>query len=263
MIIKPTISNAEYHSDPAVSSSHLHAIAKSPYYYLKRYKDQNRPVPESTPAMQFGSLVHMAVLEPDKLDKNFACCNARKGSTQYNELVEKGIEPVKQAAWDQALDLSDAVRRHPVAKQLLAKGKAEQSVWWTDDATKLTCKCRPDWWTDDDIIVDLKTTKDASAQAFSRSVHTFRYHVQQTHYLRGTKAKRFLFLVVEKEYPYQVVVYELDSNAVAIGEALRERDMKRIQLCKERNHWPGYSNEIEPLSLPKYGDVIDLHSYDL
>lgn len=264
MALPPTIrvTNAEYHANPAVSASHLHAVARSPYYYFQRYKALNRPAPDQTPAMQFGSLVHMAVLEPDQLDKHFACCTTRKGSNNYHKLIEQGIEPIKQSTWDQALELSDAVRRHPAAKQLLSKGHAELSLWWRDDATGLDCKCRPDWWTDDDIIVDLKTTKDASPRGFGRSVHTFRYHVQQMHYLSGTKAKRFVFIAVEKDYPYQVAVYELNSEAVDIGEALRERDMRRLQLCQDCGEWPGYGDEITALSMPKYANVIDMTYLD-
>jgi len=37
------ITNEEYHADPAVSASHLHMVAKSPYHYWSRYLDPNRP----------------------------------------------------------------------------------------------------------------------------------------------------------------------------------------------------------------------------
>jgi hypothetical protein len=62
-----TISNEQYHADPAVSASHLHAIARSPYHYWSRYLDPNRKPVEPTAAMRLGSLVHCAVLEPDEL----------------------------------------------------------------------------------------------------------------------------------------------------------------------------------------------------
>jgi hypothetical protein len=38
-----TITNEQYHADPAVSASHLHASArKSPYHYWSRYLDLKR-----------------------------------------------------------------------------------------------------------------------------------------------------------------------------------------------------------------------------
>ena len=259
--IHSMISNAEYHADPAISASHLHAIGKSPDAYYKRYIDPERPRPEPTAAMRLGTFVHTAVLEPADLDRRYAVCATRKGSTTYSKLIEKGIEPVTQAQWDQALGMCDAVRNHPEAAWLLSEGKAEQSVWWEDEQFNLRCKCRPDWW-NGDIVIDLKTTQDASPKGFAKSVANWRYHVQQMHYLKGTSAARFVFIAVEKEYPYSVGVYELDTEACSVGEQLRQRDMQRIKTCRERNIWPGYSNDISSLSLPGYATNVDFSSFD-
>ena len=259
--IHSMVSNAEYHADPAVSASHLHAISRSPQTYYKRFIDPERPRSEPTAAMRLGTFVHTAVLEPDDLDRRYAVCATRKGSTTYNKLIDKGIEPVTQAQWDQALSMCDAVRNHPEAAWLLSDGKAEQSVWWDDEQFDLRCKCRPDWW-NGDIVIDLKTTQDASPRGFAKSVANFRYHVQQMHYLRGTNAARFIFIAVEKEYPFAVGVYELDNDACGVGEELRQRDMQRIKTCKQRDEWPGYSNDISSLSLPPYATNVEFSSYD-
>jgi exodeoxyribonuclease VIII len=82
------------------------------------------------------------------------------------------------------------------------------------------------------------------------------------HYLRGTNAARFIFIAVEKEYPFAVGVYELDNEACGLGEELRQRDMQRIKTCKKRNEWPGYSNDISSLSLPPYATNVEFSSYD-
>lgn len=255
------ISNADYHADSAISASHLHAISHSPHNYFKKYLDPNRPASEPTYAMRLGTFVHTAVLEPDELDARYAVCSTRKGSTNYNRLVEKGIEPVTQSQWDQALAMCDSVRKHPEVSWLLSDGKAEQSVWWVDEQFGLRCKCRPDWW-NGDIVIDLKTTQDASPKGFASSVAHWRYHVQQMHYLKGTKAARFVFVAVEKEYPFNVGVYELDNEACGLGEELRQRDMNRIKSCKESNEWPGYSEDISTLSLPNYAKKIEITAQD-
>ena len=259
--IHSMVSNADYHADPAISASHLHAISRSPHTYYKRFIDPERPRSEPTAAMRLGTFVHTAVLEPDDLVRRYAVCATRKGSTIYNKLIDKGIEPVTQAQWDQAHAMCDAVRNHPEAAWLLSDGKAEQSVWWDDEQFEMRCKCRPDWW-NGDIVIDLKTTQDASPRGFAKSVANFRYHVQQMHYLRGTNAARFIFIAVEKEYPYAVGVYELDNEACGLGEELRQRDMQRIKTCKQRNEWPGYSNDISTLSLPTYATNVELSPYD-
>ena len=259
--IHSMVSNAEYHADPAVSASHLHAISRSPQTYYKRFIDPNRPPSKQTPALVLGSFVHTTVLEPDTVADRYKISSARRGTKAYTELIDKGIELVTQAQWDQAHAMCDAVRNHPEAAWLLSDGKAEQSVWWDDEQFDLRCKCRPDWW-NGDIVIDLKTTQDASPRGFAKSVANFRYHVQQMHYLQGTKAARFIFIAVEKEYPFAVGVYELDNDACGVGEELRQRDMQRIKTCKQRDEWPGYSNDISSLSLPSYATNVEFSSYD-
>ncbi len=245
-------SNADYHADPAVSASHLHAVAKSPYHYWSRYLDPNRIAPESTAAMRLGSLVHCAVLEPEELGKRYGVCaprNTKAGKEQAERMAAAGIEAITQSDMALALSMALSVRLHPAAAALLVHGKAEQSFWWDDAATGLRCKCRPDWY-DGTTVVDLKTTTDAGP-GFARSVATFRYHVQASHYLAGLHgAERFVFIAVEKTAPYAVAVYELDAAAMAAGDELRQRDMRVIADCQAISEWPGYGDTIQPLSLP-------------
>ena len=248
-------SNAEYHADPAISASHLHAVAASPYHYWKRYLDPDRRTVEPTAAMRLGSLVHCAVLEPDELLQRYGVCgprNTKAGKEQAAAMAAEGIEAVSETDMVTALSMSDAVRQHPAAAALLTTGKAEQSFWWDDQQTGLRCKCRPDWMSGS-VLVDLKTTTDASPAAFARSVATFRYHVQASHYLAGLHgAERFVFIAVEKTAPYAVAVYELDAAAMAAGDELRQRDMRIIADCQATTEWPGYGDDCQTLSLPSW-----------
>jgi hypothetical protein len=150
------------------------------------------------------SLAHCAVLEPDELSKRYAIAPDRRsnaGKAAAAEMSANGIEAVSEPEMALALNMADAVRQHPYAAALLADGKAEQSFWWDDKATGQRCKCRPDWY-QGTTIVDLKTCQDASPGAFARACATFGYHTQAAHYLNGTFADRFVFVAVEKTYPY-------------------------------------------------------------
>lgn len=247
------LSNADYHADPAISASHLHAVAQSPYHYWARFLDPDRKPVEPTAAMRFGSLAHCAVLEPDELGKRYSRCaprNTKAGKEQAADLAARGIEAVTDSDWALAIAMNRAVRQHPAAAALLQSGKAEQSFWWDDPATGLRCKCRPDWL--NGAVVDLKTTNDASPRGFAKSVATFRYHVQASHYLAGLGVERFYFIAVEKAYPHPVAVYELDAEALQLGNELRQRDMRVIADCRATGEWPGYSTGVETLSLPKW-----------
>jgi len=249
-----TITNEQYHADPAISASHLHAVAQSPYHYWSRFLDPQRQRPEPTAAMKLGSLVHCAVLEPDELSKRYGVClprNTKAGKEQAAEMAAAGIEAVTGSDMELALAMAGAVRSHQAAAELLRHGQAEQSFWWDDPASGLRCKCRPDWL-NGATVVDLKTTTDASPRGFAKSCATFRYHVQASHYLSGLPAERFVFIAVEKTYPYAVGVYQLDAEAMTVGAELRRQNMQTISDCMAINEWPGYSQGIEPLSLPKW-----------
>lgn len=249
-----TISNADYHADPAVSASHLHAVALSPQHYWAKFLNPARPTLEPTAAMRFGSLTHCAVVEPDELLNRYGVTPDRRtkaGKEEAAAMEADGREPVSLSDMETALLMAGSVRNHPAAAELLSSGKAEQSFWWDDTRTGLRCKCRPDWATDD-TIVDLKTTTDASPNGFARSVAQYRYHVQQAHYLAGTFATRFVFIAVEKAYPFAVGVYELDGAAVAAGEQLRQQNLRTIADCRAVQEWPGYTIGIRGLSLPSW-----------
>jgi exodeoxyribonuclease VIII len=202
--------------------------------------------------MKLGSLTHCAVLEPDELSSRYGIClprNTKAGKEMEGEMIAAGIEAVTASEMEQAMAMAGSVRSHQAAAALLRDGKAEQSFWWDDIPTGLRCKCRPDWYTGN-TIVDLKTTTDASPKGFARSVAQWRYAIQQNHYLAGTFAERFVFIAVEKTYPYAVGVYELDEAAALYGETERRNNLQTIADCRAISEWPGYGNTIQPLSLP-------------
>jgi hypothetical protein len=248
-------SNEQYHADPAISASHLKAITQqSPYHYWSRFLDPQRPTMEPTSAMRLGSLAHCAVLEPDELSKRYSTClprNTKAGKEQAVELAAAGIEAVTEPEMALALNMAASVRQHPYAAALLANGKAEQSFWADDLATGLRIKARPDWYTGT-TIVDLKTCSDASSGGFSRACATFAYNLQAQHYLNVCFAERFIFLAVEKTYPYAVGVYELDTAAMAAGKEQCRIGLQTISNCHAINEWPGYTTTCDTISMPNW-----------
>lgn len=162
--------------------------------------------------------------------------------------------------WARLHAMRDAVMSHPAARALLTKvpGKAEQSVYWVDPLTGELCRCRPDFWRDDDIIVDVKTTTDASPEAFARSIYDWRYHVQDPLYRDGIEAatgrqvKGFVFVAVETKAPHAVAVYVLEPEAVELGRAEYQRDLLKFAECRRSGVWPGYGDTIQKIGLPAW-----------
>jgi len=103
----------------------------------------------------------------------------------------------------------------------LKSGIAECSFFSKVDG--IDVKCRPDYYKEDiGIVVDLKTTDDASPQGFSKAVANFGYHTQASFYLKVLEsmelnAFKFVFIAVEKKPPYMVGIYELDYESLQKG----------------------------------------------
>lgn len=257
------LTNADYHRDPAVSKSHLDEVARSPRHYWHRFLNPDRQAPEPTPAMVLGSAVHTRVLEPHRFAIEYAVAPAldrrtKAGKEAWEQFQADSQDRTVLTAEQDALSkaMADAVHLHPAADLLLGKpGQAEASYFWTDESTGERCKIRPDWHSDcRRLIVDLKTTDDASPQGFQRSIQKWRYHVQSAWYLRGLGAEQFVFIAVEKTPPHLVGVYVATPEMVAAGGRVADRDLARLAECRAADEWPGYSDKITPIDLPRWSD---------
>jgi hypothetical protein len=218
--------------------------------------------------MRLGTAVHTHVLEldqwqqryitaPDGIDRRY---KVGKEAWAAFEAQSEGRTVISREDADLVMAMGRSVFGHPAAAMLLGlPGKAETTHMWTDAATGLQCKCRPDWLTDDGrLIVDLKTTENASPREFARSIAEWRYHVQAAWYLdgleqaTGTRPEQFIFICVEKKAPFACAVYAADAEMIAAGAQTAARDLEVLATCKAADAWPGYSDQIEPISLPAW-----------
>lgn len=268
------VSNTAYHSGHGISKSGLDLIAKSPLHYWAAYLDPNREPRTETPAMKLGTAIHTAILEPDAFADRYRVMpegldrRTKAGKEIYEALLldaETNDATLISAADQQtALQIATNVRRHPLARNILRDGKAEQSVFWTDAETGVLCKCRPDWLLDPNpnpAILDVKSTTDASPDGFMKSAYTYRYHVQAAWYLDGLEAATgmkpdsFMFLAIEKEPPFAVAFYYADEAMIAAGRAEYQRHLRTFAACAASDTWPGYPSKLLPLALPKWAQI--------
>jgi exodeoxyribonuclease VIII len=271
------MTNAEYHSLPSISKSGLDLIHRAPALY--RYRRAN-PTPQ-TPAMRWGTLVHTAILEPETMADRCVVLpddapnkptkkqrDAKKPSPEtiaaikwwdaFNDSVN-GREIVSSEEVDALNQMHASVIADPVAGPILAKiAHVERSIFWTDSDTGLDCRCRPDAILDNGYILDVKTTQDASADSFSKSIANWRYHVQAAFYSDGYEQefgeppKGFAFLAIEKEPPYLCAVYLIDYKAVLRGRSEYQADLRTLRKCIDTDTWPGLSIEPTRIDLPKW-----------
>ncbi len=171
-----------------------------------------------------------------------------------------GRHVLSELDWRITKAITYRIQKHPAASQLLQQGKSEQSIFWTDKETGVKCKGRLDWLANGDVssvILDLKSTQDASPEGFQRSISKYRYHVQAAMYLDGTKElgfdpDAFIFAAWEKHSPYASALYYATPEMLEIGRKEYKRLLKIYAKCLETDKWEGYSGEIQPINLPEY-----------
>lgn len=261
------MTNDEYHAGPGISKSHLDVIAgKSPLHYWAKYIDPNRVREEPTAAMKLGTAIHAAVLEPDLLHKTCVAdpgidkrSNAGKAEWAAFKAEHAGKLILPDDDFQACLQVRDAVLRHPVARGLLSGGKAEQSFFAIDSETGELVKCRTDYLQDSGaLVVDVKSTDDASPTGFAKSVANFRYHIQPPWYFDvlktafGEAPANWVFLAVEKKPPYAIGAYFVHPTDVERAREVARRDLARIVECKRAGSFPDFAAEVLPLELPRW-----------
>lgn len=228
-----------------LSYSSLKSFIKSPAHFLA-YK--RRDFVESA-SMRLGTAVHSALLEPEEFAKIYDVTDLRKNTKAYKEMV--ALNPKKiylnNSDWRSIQEIKRRFAQNREATELLdfcSKRETEvkreiQGVpfrGFVDAMSK-------------DVIVDIKTTQDASAEGFSKSVYNFSYHLQAAIYKELTGAKEFYIIAIENVAPHNICIYRLSQDALDSGYSMMS---KGIDSFKNWNgEETGYVND-GILNLPRW-----------
>ena len=137
------------------------------------------------------------------------------------------------------------------------QGQSELSYFW-DDLGLVKGKCRPDWISNDgNIVVDIKTTTDASPKGFQKSIANWGYHLQLGWYIRGLQklglpAKEFIFIAIEKTPPFSVGVYRANKEMITYANDEINNLVYDIDESLKSDDFPDYTPEIMDLGLPNW-----------
>ncbi len=266
--------NEVYHANPAISHSKLETFRRRAALYYKKYVTREiLPEPAGT-AFRFGSASHTMVLEPATWADRYAIKpdgidrRTKDGKAAYAEFeaTAQGKTIIDQEEAASVTELTQAVRNHPLASQLLAQGEPEL-VWRANG--KLPLQCRTDWFNPAGCelsegrpyVVDLKTVEsldDGAFGNFERAVFRYGYHRQAGFYLPliteiyGKPVYDFFFIAAEKCEPYGVAVYRLTDDAVSCGQDETVSDLGALYACIQSNTWPNIEPTLHHLGLPKW-----------
>jgi hypothetical protein len=225
-----------------MTSSGLKQIEKSPLHW---HTMRTMPRVGPTAAMAFGSAFHSYMLEPHKIERELLT-----GKTQVtiddNEMIsvnaaaKKSLEGMRESLM--ACELSAIIMNHPkiiIEQAGIFQDPIRPNVYGT---------IKPDIRIPElGMIVDLKTTTDASETGFPRSVRRFKYDWQAWWYLRGANAishelyDKFVIIAIEKTPPYGVMLYEL-TETMYWAEIRVMPLIEKFSLCLDMDRWPGYKN---------------------
>ena len=289
-IEKPTIevgwheglSMEAYLAIEAMSASGIEGFRKSPAHFRH---DRDNPK-ESTPAMELGTALHMALLEPLLFEDHYVVlgqCEAKKKdgarcSSQgkfyrdgqsfcgvkghdpgEGEDMDPDIHVLAEDAMTDLLGMRDALQDHPRARTFFeGRGDYELTGIWRDEETGVLCRIRIDRDIERSLMIaDLKSARDASPEGFRREASNRGYHRKSAFYRRGCAAlgrerNSSVLIVPENTAPYPVAVYLLDEEDLAAANREITRHLNRYAMCLADDHWPGYGDEMMTLKMPPW-----------
>lgn len=261
----------EYRGHPAVSRSELWKVRESPEIF--KYFKEN-PL-EPTPALVFGQAFHKMALQPESFYSEFAVMpkvdrRTKAGKAAFEEFCEQSAG--KTVITDEELQTITEMchslynQQNAEVREMISKllsGEKEKEFFWRDDLTGEECKCRADCVSainDLNIIVDLKSSNDATSEYFQSAAPRYGYDFQAGMYREGIekctgKKHLFAFIVVEKHPPYAVNVFQADEFFIKHGYDIFRELIGIYHDCKTTGNWYGYLgkyNVINNLSLPAW-----------
>jgi hypothetical protein len=263
------ISSFDYHNKiDAISNSYLGRLAKVP---------AAAKIPqEETEAMKFGKAFHCWSLEGKEMfEKEFIipetfATKPNRRSTQktidtYTEWIKSlnGKQPITKDDFETIQAMKVAIDLHPFAHKLMEEGISETTLIWKDEETGLLCKARPDRIPEGNkgIILDLKSTANASKNSFQNDSVKFGYAREGAIYLEGLGRLTgalytdliFACIAVEKEPPYRTEVYTIEPNFLEWGYGEFHRLLQIEKRCRDANFYPHYNNAgADTLFKPAY-----------
>ena len=262
-MLREDISNTEYHGSDELSRSIAWSLITTCPQRVKY--DMTHPK-ESSPALVIGSAFHAATLEPGKFDDEFAVKPSEikkqgprtKHYKKEFETMQKN-EPNKSwlapSDYDLVMDMAASALDHPILRTHMAEQSSiiEGTGFTEMEGAKINV--RPDLYNPGaGVVIDLKSTQDASEKGFAKSVRQFGYTFQACWYMHalrllGEKPKQFVFLAVEKSAPHLTAAYTLSATDIDKQMANMERACKLWATCESSGVWPSYTDDVTTLDL--------------
>lgn len=280
---------AEYNALPQVRVSNLkHCLTSVLDYKLALEKKW-----EPTEAMNFGSLCDGIWLDRENIGLDFAHWKFEdrpdkgrilKSGKNKGKWVDHGIKTDLNQEWIEGIrkanpgktlvpwteiaradDLVNYVRsiaKTPEAQKARdyldnTPGEKQKVVFWTDPETGIEMKGRLDKLNPDEVV-DLKVYERYHPDVFGKAAADFSLDMQAVVYMKATGRTRFVWVVIQPEFPYNVCTYYMmeGSPEYRVGENKLRTCLDRLKLAQDTGIWSGVGSTPHPTMNPKTGEFV-------
>lgn len=218
----------DYFKNLALSQSDVKNLLNS-YQMFKLKRESN----ESTPAMEFGTAFHTAILEPEKFVNEYAVFNGDKrtktGKEEY-ELLSASKRVINANEYKLLTDMQEAFNASEFA-QILKESKIEQELYFNYDGHD--CKAKIDFYREnpsieyDAEIYDIKTIDNCTEKNIFYTIKDRMYYLQDFYY-RLALARNFMFdskftfIFISKSYPITIQPVRIDFDTDYVKSIIKK-----------------------------------------
>ena len=223
--------------DRPLSYSSLKEFSKSPSHYINYVFSKREPSKE----MNMGSLIHLLLLQPDEFSKQFAVSpsvdrRTAVGKEKYNEFVAQSEG--KSVVSEEELELANQI-----CSRLLSNGSVKTYIdsctayeqEWKADIHGLPFRGFIDGKADE-YTIEIKTTSDASPDAFIRDFYNRKYHIQAALYYLATGLMP-IYIVIETKAPYNFFIANIHLDYIGLGLKEVEDLANKFKECMTLSAW--------------------------
>jgi hypothetical protein len=255
----------DYHLLNSLSASQINLLNKSPAHYkasidgLLKYDSK---------ALDLGKKVHLRLESKVLFDQKYVLKTSdhdgrtKNGKLAIADIKSSGMELI---TYDELDQIESMIRGYESCNDDLIRiarestGMNEITVLWEERDRDM--RCRPDrliYPSDDDgewlceqfpmlfsssfgitICVDFKTTKRfPDPKTWFWHSRDYGYPLAASHYLAGTHADAFLWIVLEVNPPYTVTRYLLSPQTKEQMDERRQQLIDLLDRCEQEDRWP-------------------------
>ena len=259
-----------YYDRPELSQSKLKELKQSPKHFWAKYIDPLRELEAESDELKFGKALHTFLLEKNTFENKYIVTpkidkRTKEGKAQYADflLQSENKELMDESDMMAIKKMVENFYSKNMSKILQCNGLFEHELYWKDKELNIDCKAKPDFFIEPNnifkngLLLDVKSTQDATPDIFARSIDKYGYYNQAGFYCNAVKQiykteeyPQFIIIAMEKKSPFEISFFEMDTLAVELGIEENKRLMALYKKCMDSGIWGGYPDELHAIGLP-------------